>query len=98
MTLGAGIETMAISTNELAEIGKELSAPGVDGTVFATLRGKFPHLAWTRCEAADVCEEAFQSFGGFDLHFIDTSDHCVQITTDPERATGIILAKRSVTA
>lgn len=89
---------MALSTSELEEIGKELTALGVDGTVFAALRGKFPHLSWTRCDAADVCEEPFGTFGEFDLHLIDTSDHCVQIIADPERATGLVLAKRSATA
>ena len=89
---------MALSSDELAEIGKELTAPGVDGSVFAILRGKFPHLSWTRCDAADVCEKPFETFGEFDLHLIDTSDHCVQIIADPERATGLVLAKRSATA
>jgi hypothetical protein len=33
--------------------------------------------------------------GKFDLHLLDSGGHCVQITNDPQRATGIVLAKRS---
>ncbi|POF33872.1 DUF6129 family protein [Roseibium marinum] len=89
---------MTVNSNDLAEIGKELTAAGVDGALFATLRGRFPHLSWTRCDASDVVEEPFQTIGGFDLHLIDTRDHCVHIVSDPEHATGIILATRSATA
>jgi len=88
---------MPVSTSELDEIGKTLTAPDTDSSVFVALRAKFPHLTWTRCDASDVVEDPFQTHGGFDLHLIDTSDHCAQIVTDPERATGIVLAKRSET-
>jgi hypothetical protein len=51
----------------------------------------------TRCDASDVAETPFRAYPGFDVHLLDAADHCVQITTDPARATGIVLAKRSAT-
>ncbi len=76
------------------EIEQALSSPDVDPRVFATLRGRFPHLSWTRCDASDVTETPFRSYSRFDVHLLDSADHCVQITTDPACATGIVLADR----
>jgi len=87
---------MALGDNELNEIAQLLAAPGADGELFTELRRRFQHLSWTRCDASDMAEEPFRSLGKFDLHLVDGSDHCVQVTSDPARATGVILAKRSV--
>ena len=77
-------------------IDEMLSAPEADAGVFAHLRSRFPHLSWTRCDASDVTEEPFRTYSRFDVHLVDRSDHCVQITADPARATGIVLADRNV--
>lgn len=89
---------MALGMDDLTVIGELLSAPAVDGTVFAELRKRFPHLSWTRCDASDVLEEPFRSYGPIDLHLLDSADHCVRIVTDPAQATGIILARRGGSA
>ena len=88
---------MALSADELMEIERTLAEADAGASPFAALRARFPHLAWTRCDASDVTETPFRSFSRFDLHLIDGSDHCVQITADPARATGIVLAARSAT-
>jgi hypothetical protein len=88
---------MALGPDELLEIDGVLSAPDADARVFAQLRSRFPHLSWTRCDASDVTESPFRSYSRFELHLVDRSDHCVQITNDPARATGIVLAARSLT-
>lgn len=87
---------MALGANELLVIDEALSAPGADARVLAQLRSRFPNLSWTRCDASDVTEEPFRTYSRFDLHLVDRSDHCVQITADPARATGIVLADRNV--
>jgi hypothetical protein len=89
---------MAVGTDELREIEQALSAPEADMRVFAELRSRFPNLSWTRCDASDVTEEPFRSYSRFDVHLVDRSDHCVQITADPARATGIVLADRNVSS
>jgi Family of unknown function (DUF6129) len=87
---------MALNADELTEIDKMLSAPDADGQVFAQLRQRFPHLSLTRCDASDVAEDPYRTYSQFDLHLVDTADHCVQITGDPSAATGLVLAKRNV--
>jgi hypothetical protein len=86
---------MALAADELIEIEKVLAAAEAGASPLAELRGRFPHLAWTRCDASDVTEAPFRSFSGYDMHLIDSSDHCVQLTADPARATGIVVAARS---
>lgn len=85
---------MALEDDELAEIDTMLSSQDTDGQVFERLRSRFPRLAWTRCDASDLVEEPFRSYAKFDLHLLDGVNHCVQITPDPARATGIVLARR----
>lgn len=87
---------MALAENELDEIAKLLAAPGAEAETVAELRRRFRHLSWTRCDASDMTEPPFRRCGRFDLHLLDTSDHCAQVTTDPARTTGVILARRSV--
>ena len=87
---------MAVAEVELAEIERMLASSDATPGAYLELRQKFPHLAWTRCDASDVTETPYRSFGLFDLHLLDSADHCAGITDDPARATGIVLAKRSV--
>lgn len=86
---------MALNEEDLSVIGEMIAAAPADGQVFLALRQRFPQLSWTRCDASDVVEEPFRTLGIYDLHLMDAADHCVQITTDPARATGVVLAKRS---
>ena len=86
---------MALAEQELSEIELVLTGPDASGLAFGELRKRFPHLALTRCDDTDVTEEPFRSYPAFDLHLLDASDHCAQVTTDPACATGLILAKRS---
>jgi hypothetical protein len=87
---------MALGAEELMEIDRALSASDVDARVLTELRQRFPHLSWTRCDAGDVTETPFRSYSRFEIHLVDRSDHCVQITADPLRASGIVLADRKV--
>lgn len=86
---------MALNDEDLGVIGEMLASAPADGQVFLALRQRFPGLSWTRCDASDVVESPFRTFGAYDIHLMDAADHCVTITSDPARATGIVLAKRS---
>ncbi len=86
---------MAIKAEELQQIETLAATATADSSLYATLRQKFPHLSWSRCDAADVLEEPFRSFDAHDLHLLDVSDHCPTIVRDLDAATGFILAARS---
>jgi hypothetical protein len=86
---------MALSVDDLTEIDALLVAPDAERP-FSELRRRFPHLSWTCCDASDVTEAPFRVYERFEIHLLDSADHCSQITSDPARATGIVLARRSV--
>ena len=85
---------MALSAEDLTEIDKLLTSPEAESGAFAALRSRFPHLTLTRCDASDVTEAPFRSYSAYDIHLLDSADHCAHVTGDPAAATGIILAKR----
>lgn len=86
---------MALNEDDLGVIAGMLAAPAADGQVFPALRARFPGFTFTRCDASDVAETPFRTIGAYDLHLMDARDHCVQLTDDPARATGLVLARRS---
>jgi hypothetical protein len=87
---------MAIGSEELQEIDRSLSGDATGASVVAALRQRFPQLSWTLCDATDVTEAPFRSYPRFDLHLLDRADHCVRITTEPEKATGLVVAARAL--
>lgn len=85
---------MALTSQDLAEIDGVLSEPDADARVLADLRQRFPALSLTRCDACDVdTEEPFRTYPRFDLYLVDGPAHCWQLTSDPEHATGLLLAQ-----
>ncbi|MCK1685901.1 DUF6129 family protein [Bradyrhizobium sp. 145] len=87
---------MALATEQLIEIERLLATANTDASAVADLRRRFPQLALVRCDASDVSQHPFRRLPQFDLHLIDVSDHCMQITADQARASGLVLAKRHV--
>jgi len=85
---------MPVKAEELDEIAQMIAAGQAAGGLIAALRDRFPTLVFTRCDASDVSEAPALSSAHFDLHLLDSRDHCVAITSDPETATGVVLAQR----
>lgn len=82
---------MGLSTSDLAQIEALLGAPGADARALAELRRHFPRLSLTRCDPRDGAEPPFRELGRFDLYLVDGNDHCWRLTSDPERATGVVV-------
>ena len=83
---------MGLSASDITQIETLLGAPEADAQAVAELRRGFPKLSLTRCDPSDMgVEEPFRSFPRFELHLVDNSDHCVRLTSDPERATGLVV-------
>lgn len=90
---------MPLSAHDLTEIEGLLAAPDADARAYYELRQRFPQLSLTRCDASDLdTEPPFREFGRFNLYLVDGADHCWHLTADPERATGLVLARNKVVA
>lgn len=91
---------MALNETDLAAIDSVLAAcdPAAVGTVAGDLRERLPGFVILSCEAADVLEDPWRSYPAIDLHFVDTRNHCTEMTRNPAAATGLLLAARGETA
>ena len=83
-----------ISSEQLTQVAETaksslLSQETVDG-----LRSSFPDIHFTYCMDDDVvsANPVFES-DQFNLYLIDSSNHCLSFTQDPELATGIVVAE-----
>ncbi len=86
---------MAISADALDQISSLLEGEGPAVERIASLRKAFPGLSLTRCDASDMdAETPVLETDGFEVYLIDTREHCVRITTQPEAATGLIVAEK----
>ncbi|WP_074117077.1 MULTISPECIES: hypothetical protein [unclassified Bradyrhizobium] len=85
---------MALAKEQLNEIERLLATRNTDTSALAELRRRFPQLTWVQCDASDVTEQPFRRLPRFDLHLVDGSNPCTQITADQARATGLVLARR----
>ncbi|MBB5048025.1 hypothetical protein HNR60_002784 [Rhodopseudomonas rhenobacensis] len=90
---------MALSADDLSEIGALLGAPEADPQIVAELRRRFPKLSLTRCDASDMADEtAFREYPLFDLYLVDGMEHCWKLTSDPARATGLVVVPHKLAA
>ena len=84
---------MAITTAVLEVVDSLLGAVNPAAQALATLRQRLPGITVTRCAKSDVdMEEPFREYQSFTLYLVDGADHCWRLTSDPDRATGLIIA------
>jgi hypothetical protein len=90
---------MALSQQDLAAIDALLAAPDADASALTALRQRLPKLTLTRCDASDIdAETPFRAFARFTVYLVDGADHCWTLTTDPDRATGLVVVQHKVPA
>jgi len=89
---------MSFTAADLTQLESLLAESDGGPQVVAEFRSRFPGRSLTRCDASDMdTERPYKQFAKVDLYLVDGLDHCWHITSDPERATGVVLAKRKVT-
>lgn len=86
---------MAVTAEDWRVIDETLATAHLGAGTINELRRQFPQLSWTSCDASDVTETPYRIYGKFELHLLNTANHCAEITSDPANANGFILARRS---
>jgi hypothetical protein len=84
-----------IQVETISRIKDLLNEQGVDESAVTILRGEFPDVHFTYCSEDDIhngkpVEESEQ----FSLYLVDSREHCLCLTSDPEIATGLVIAER----
>ncbi|MDD2769876.1 MAG: DUF6129 family protein [Methylococcus sp.] len=86
---------MALTTEALEQIRSQLEIEATAAQHIAALRQAFPGLSMTRCDEGDIdTETPVLETARFNLYLLDAADHCAHVTSDPSRATGLILAEK----
>lgn len=82
-----------ISPLQLSQVGE---ATLLDSRA-ASLRQRFPGLHFSECSEDDISPRFKPALGvdGYDLYLISgATGHCLELTNDPETATGILVAAK----
>jgi hypothetical protein len=84
-----------IQAETITRIKELLNEHGVDENSVDQLRGLFPDVHFTYCSEDDIhsgrpVEESEQ----FNIYLVDSREHCLSLTVDPEIATGMVIAER----
>ncbi|HZU64787.1 MAG TPA: hypothetical protein VFF98_13975 [Novosphingobium sp.] len=90
---------MALDMQDIARIDALMAALGAGAGAGSGadhlregLARLLPGLGQRSCDVDDVLEEPFRQLGAIGLHLLDTSGHCIRLTTDPAEATALLLA------
>lgn len=84
---------MAVTAPELQHIAALLAAAATLREAAAAVRTQFPQLRASVVDALDVRDEkpAF-SVGARRVYLVESDGHCWQLTRDPARVSGLLLA------
>ena len=82
-----------------AEFNRLVTDHGLDENAVARLRSMWPEIHFTYCSDDDVCGPApVRESDGFSIYLIDSRDHCLAFTSDPDIATAATITSTTGTA
>jgi hypothetical protein len=83
-----------ISASQIEDIGRYASAQPLSEQMLSALRQQFPEVHFSYCMDDDVIGATPALEGeGFNLYLVDSSNHCFALTTDPDVASGVVVAE-----
>jgi len=76
------------------QISQLVKDHGLDEAAVSRLRDMWPNIHFTYCSDDDVLGPTpVREFDSFNVYLVDGRDHCLQFTSNPEHATGLVLAE-----
>ncbi len=88
---------MAIGMDAIVRLVSLLDGLDPATSPLAAVRAAFPEWVISRCAAADLSGETPCRISRYyDIHLIDSREHCWRMTAVADEATGVILAQREV--
>ncbi len=83
-----------ITMEQTREIAGKIAQLGINESVLATLRQIYPGIHFTYCMDDDIPNnEPVLTHDDFNLYLVDGREHCLCLTSNPEVATGIVVAE-----
>jgi hypothetical protein len=82
-----------ISPERLDQLARVVQRAGRNEQTLSVLRATFADMHLTYCMDEDMgTAEPVRRESGFNLYLVDGRGHCMELTTDLETATGVVLA------
>lgn len=83
-----------ITTELLEGVVTQVGKLGLSEATLSQLRSEFPGVYFTYCMDDDVHSgKPIMEREGFNLYLVGSGDHCLELTSACESATGVILAE-----
>lgn len=83
-----------IETDTVSRIRDLLLEQGVDEGVVGALRASWPDIHFTYCSEDDIHSgKPVEEAEAFSLYLVDSSEHCLCLTSDYASATGLVIAE-----
>ena len=87
-------EAISLDPAAIDTIVARIEAAGLSEASVAALRGDYPGVHFTYAFDDDMNGmEPPRNCRGFNVYYVDSSDHCSKITLSLERASGLVLAE-----
>jgi hypothetical protein len=75
-------------------IAEAALAQGLDEGTVQGLRAAWPGVHFSYCMDDEICGvEPVRELEGLNLYLVDGREHCMRLTSNPETATGLVLAE-----
>lgn len=83
-----------INEADIERVIDVVESTGLSEQLIGTLRAEFADYHFTYCmdDDMDAYEPAVER-PGFNIYFVNSSDHCSTLTKDPQGASGFVLAE-----
>jgi len=86
-----------IENATLENIAAEALSLGLDETTVQQLRERWPDLHFSYCMDDDISGAVpVRELPGINVYLVDGREHCLCLTSNPEVATGLVLAEVEV--
>jgi hypothetical protein len=83
-----------IDSVTLDRIANMTQAQGLDEGTVQALRTAWPDMHFSYCMDDEICGvEPVRELPGFNLYLVDGREHCLNLTSQQEAATGLLLAE-----
>lgn len=86
-----------ITAETLAAVCDQAAVLGLSEATLQSLRQGWPDLHFTLCSDDDIPARLTPAVEArdFNLYLVSNAQHCIAFTTEPEAATGLVLATQS---
>ena len=84
-----------IQAETITRVKELLNEQGIDEGSVGALRGQFPDVHFTYCSDDDIHSgKPVEETDQFSIYLVDSREHCLSLTMNPEIATGLVIAER----